>query len=139
MRHGGTYYLLPANPLRVAAEFASVGAEWIHIVDLDGAKPDAVELDWRLRGPDGTLRWMRSEARRLALRPAAAVDTGRHDADRLALEHRERHRAEVEHDVVGLVVKARFRAVDVADDGGRGRARRCLECPRRVRWHRRWD
>jgi hypothetical protein len=39
------------------------------------------------------------------VRPAVSIDARRHDADRLPFEHRERHRAEVEHDVVGLVMK----------------------------------
>ena len=52
------------------------------------------------------------------VRPAVRVDAGRDDPDRLPFEHRERHRAEVEHDVVGVVVLADFGDAKVAGHGG---------------------
>ena len=58
------------------------------------------------------------------MRPALGVDARRNDADRLAFEHRKRHGAEIEHDVMGVVVLADFGHPDIADDGRRDRARR---------------
>ena len=57
------------------------------------------------------------------VRFAFGVHTGRDDADRLAFEHRERHAAKVEHDVMGVVVLlavlfADFGHAQVAGDGG---------------------
>jgi len=54
---------------------------------------------------------------------ALGVQAGRNDADRLAFEHREGQAAEVEHDVVGVVVLlagllAHFGHTQVAGDGG---------------------
>ena len=60
------------------------------------------------------------------MRPPVRIDAGRGDSDRLAFEHRKGHRAEIEHDVVGVVVPADFRHPDIAGDGGRDRARRRL-------------
>ncbi len=38
------------------------------------------------------------------MRPPVRIDAGGRDSDRLAFEHRKGHRAEIEHDVVGVVV-----------------------------------
>ena len=51
---------------------------------------------------------------RASRHPAARLDAG--------AQHRERHAAEVEHDVVRLALKARLGAVEVADHGGGGGA-----------------
>ena len=53
---------------------------------------------------------------------AIGIRPGRNNANRLAFQHRERHGTEVQHDVVCLVVKACFRAVEIAHHGGRNRA-----------------
>ena len=60
------------------------------------------------------------------MRSSVRIDAGRDDADRLPFEHRKRHRAEIEHDVMGVVVLARFGHPDIADDRGGDRSRRRL-------------
>ncbi len=60
------------------------------------------------------------------MRPAARIDAGRNDPDRLPFEHRKRHRAEIEHDVMGVVVLACVGHPNIADDGGGDRSRRGL-------------
>jgi len=52
------------------------------------------------------------------VRLAAGVRAGRNDADRLAFEHRKRHGAKVQHDVVGVVILAHFGHAQVAGHGG---------------------
>ena len=46
------------NPVEQAKEFASDGAEWLHIVDLDGAKEGIhqmeAEMEWKPDGAKGT-------------------------------------------------------------------------------------
>ncbi len=51
------------------------------------------------------------------VRAAFGIGARRHHADALAFEHRERHRAEVEHDVVRVVLAADLGDAHVADDG----------------------
>ena len=52
------------------------------------------------------------------VRPAIGVNAGRDDAHRLALEHRERHLAKVEHDVVGVVLVANIGHPHIAGHRG---------------------
>ena len=58
------------------------------------------------------------------MRSSVRVFAGRDDADRLPFEHRKRHRAEIEHDVMRIVVLAGFRHPNIADDRGHDRSRR---------------
>ena len=60
------------------------------------------------------------------VRATGGIDARRHDADRLAFEHRERRRAEVEHDVVRVVVAADLGHAHVAGDRRRDRLLRRL-------------
>ena len=50
------------------------------------------------------------------VRPAVGIRARRQDADRLAFEHGKRRRAEIEHDVMGVVLPPDLRDPDVADD-----------------------
>ncbi len=56
------------------------------------------------------------------VRFAIGVHARWHDADRLAFEHRKRHAAKIQHDVVGVVVMAcrgaHFGHAHIAGDGG---------------------
>ncbi|MNT93388.1 hypothetical protein D3C72_2348480 [compost metagenome] len=52
------------------------------------------------------------------VRLAQRISARRDDADGLALQHRKRHAAEVQHHVVRLAFKARLSAVEVADHSG---------------------
>jgi hypothetical protein len=70
------------------------------------------------RACDRILPWM--------MRSSVCVDAGREYADRLALKHRKRHRAEIEYDVMGVVVFACFGDPNIADHGGGDRSRRRL-------------
>ncbi len=53
------------------------------------------------------------------MRAPRGVQPRRDDPDRLALEHGKRHGAEIEHDMVGIVVPADLRHPHIADDGRR--------------------
>ena len=55
------------------------------------------------------------------MRPPLRVDPRGNDSDRLALQQGERHRAEIEHDMVGVVFLADLRHPDVAGDRRRDR------------------
>ena len=65
------------------------------------------------RAGDGVLARMV----RLALR----IHTRRDDANRLTFQHRERHGAQVKHDVMGFVFRARLVHLHIAHHGGRHR------------------
>jgi hypothetical protein len=60
------------------------------------------------------------------MRSSVCIGAGRKYADRLPFEHRKRRRAEIEHDVVGVVVLAGFGDANIADNRGSDGARRRL-------------
>ncbi len=60
------------------------------------------------------------------VRSSVGIDAGRDDADRLAFQNRKGHRAEIEHDVMRIVVLACFRHPHIADNRRGHRSRRRL-------------
>ncbi len=69
----------------------------------------------------GPLAIARTGERILArmVRAPAGIHAGRHDADGLAFQHRERRGAEVQHDMVRIVVTPDRGDARIADHGGR--------------------